>query len=144
MEAFMPKEARNLGETYRKASVDSFVAVVTSLHEANRGLAQGIASELSEYSKRSVGRAIEIQSQFLKQASDAYFSEVSRFARMVVGGYDTFMSQAEKLPAAHTPTPGGRRVAAQRAATSRKTGAAKRRSKSVKPKSRSKSARDKR
>src|SRR5262249_43135447 len=49
----MAKELKDIGEEYRKASQDSFASVIRSVGEIHRGF-QGIASEMTEQSKRSV------------------------------------------------------------------------------------------
>ena len=56
----MSRELQAIGEEYRKDSNDSFVSVVRSVGEINKSLL-GIASEMTEHSKRSVGRAFEMQ-----------------------------------------------------------------------------------
>jgi hypothetical protein len=56
----MAKELKDIGEEYRKASRDSFAQVVRSVGEIHRGF-QGIASEMTEQSKRSVGRPLNFK-----------------------------------------------------------------------------------
>jgi hypothetical protein len=62
----MRRDPRNINE-YRKASSDTFASVVRSFGELNGSL-QGIAEEMTETSKKSVGRAIEIQAELAKKA----------------------------------------------------------------------------
>ena len=61
----MRKELRNIAE-YKKPSNDAFASVARSFGEANNRL-KALAIE-------SVGRAVEIQSQFVAKAYDTYFS----------------------------------------------------------------------
>jgi hypothetical protein len=63
----MSRELQAIGEEYRKDSNDSFVSVVRSAGEINKSLL-GIASEMTEHSKRSVGRAFEMQAQLAKKS----------------------------------------------------------------------------
>jgi hypothetical protein len=58
----MAKELKNIGDEYRKASQDSFASVVRSVGEIQRSF-QGIASEMTEQSKRSLGQALELQAR---------------------------------------------------------------------------------
>ena len=58
---------------YRKPSGDAFASVVRSFGEANSRL-QALAIEV-------VGRAVEIQTQFVGKAYDTYISEVSKLGR---------------------------------------------------------------
>jgi hypothetical protein len=74
----MAKELKDIGEEYRKASKDSFASVVRSVGEIKRGR---IASEMTEQSKRSVGQALELQSQIAKKAYDTYISELSKLGQ---------------------------------------------------------------
>ena len=77
----MRKELKNIAE-YRKPSNDAFASVARSFGEANNRL-KALAVE-------SVGRAVEIQSQFVAKAYDTYISEISKFGRMFFVGYSTF------------------------------------------------------
>jgi len=118
----MPRETKK--ENYRKASDESFTSVVRSFSEVNRSL--------TEFSKASFGRAIEMQAQLAKKASESYFSEAAKLGQMFLVGYGRFGSRIEERPEG-IGTDGGnesatRRNAAHRMATERKTGAAKRRS----------------
>ena len=84
----MRRELKNIAE-YRKPSNDAF-AVVRSFGEANNRL-KALAVE-------SVGRAVEIQSEFVVKAYDTYISEISKFGRMFFVGYRTFTPQPQSLP----------------------------------------------
>jgi hypothetical protein len=84
----MRKELKNLAE-YRKPSNDAF-AVVRSFGEANNRL-KALAVE-------SVGRAVEIQSQFVANAYDTYISQISKFGRMFFVGFRTFTPRPQSLP----------------------------------------------
>ena len=128
----MRKELRNIAE-YKKPSNDAFASVARSFGEANNRL-KALAVE-------SVGRAVEIQSQFVAKSYDIYFSEVSKLGRMFFVGYSTFTPRLQSLPYANLnekkavdsqqrasaeakvyAEPARRRTAAQSMATKRKTG----------------------
>jgi len=127
----MRKELKNIAE-YKKPSNDAFASVARSFGEANNHF-QALAVE-------SVGRAVEIQSQFVAKAYDTYISQISRFGRMFFVGYRTFTPRPQSLPyanlnekAAGRPQaqlaeakvhaePVRRRTAAQSMPTKRKTG----------------------
>ena len=66
----------NIAE-YKKPRNDAFASVVRSFGEANSRF-QALAVE-------SVGRAVEIQSQFFGKAYDTYISEISKLGRMFIG-----------------------------------------------------------
>jgi hypothetical protein len=121
----MAKELKDIGDEYRKASRDSFASVVRSVGEIQRGL-QGIASEMTEQSKRSVGQTLELQTRIAKKAYDTYVSEVAKLGQMMFSGYQSFLNRTEEqLPnAGHS---GAQRTVAHRVSSSRKTGAAMRR-----------------
>jgi|RhiMethySRZTD1v2_1073278.scaffolds.fasta_scaffold96939_2 hypothetical protein len=129
----MAKELKDIGEEYRKASNESFASVIRSVNEIQRGF-QGIASEMTEQSKRSVGQALELQARIAKKAYDTYVSELTKLGQMIFSGYQTFLTRAgEALPNAGDlvkSASGSRaqRTAAHRVTGSRKTGAARRRS----------------
>ena len=127
----MRRELKNIAE-YRKPSNDAF-AVVRSFGEANNRL-KALAVE-------SVGRAVEIQSQFVAKAYDTYFSEISKFGRMFFVGYRTLTPQPQSLRYSNLnekkatdsqqrasaeakvhAEPARRRTAAQSIPTKRKTG----------------------
>ena len=102
----MAKELKDIGEEYRKASQDSFASVVRSVGEIQRGF-QGIAAEMTEQSKRSVGQALELQTRIAKKAYDAYVSELTKLGQMIFSGYQTFLTRAgEALRGrSHAPRP---------------------------------------
>ena len=127
----MRRELKNIAE-YQKPSNDAF-AVVRSFGEANNRL-KALAVE-------SVGRAVEIQSQFAANAYDTYISEISKFGRMFFVGFRTFAPRPQSLPHANlnekeavdsqqrasaeakvNAEPARRRTAAQSMPTKRKTG----------------------
>jgi hypothetical protein len=126
----MRKKLKSIAE-YRKPSNDAFASVVRSLGEANNRF-KALAVE-------SVGRAVEIQSQFVAKAYDTYISEISKFGRMFFVGYRTFTPRPQSLPHANlneqkavdsqqsaeakvNAEPARRRTAAQSMPTKRKTG----------------------
>ena len=94
------EEFQKAGEQFQKVGKDSFDASVRSLGEVNKGL-QGIAAELTDYSKKAVEdsmhafeqlisaktveQAIEIQSQYAKKAYETYIAEMSKLGEMYVG-----------------------------------------------------------
>ena len=55
----MQREFRKIGEDYRRANTEGFASIVRSMEEVNQGL-RGIVLEMTEYSKRSIGQALEI------------------------------------------------------------------------------------
>jgi len=132
----MQRELRKIGEEYRRANTEGFASIVRSMEEINRSMEEinqglrGIASEMTEYSKRSIGRALEIQAQL---------------ARMAFGPYDALIARAEalndtSLPVAVLTETSKRqrpRAVAQSAsvATKRKSGVVKRQTQSKKAKS---------
>src|SRR5215831_3303028 len=126
--ASMAKELKDIGDEYRKASQDSFAAVVRSVGEIQRSF-QGIASEMTEQSKRSVGQAIELQTRIAKKSYDTYVSELTKLGQMIFSGYQTFLTRTEEQHpnAARGLRSGAQRTAAHRVTSSRKTGAATRR-----------------
>ena len=127
----MRRELKNIAE-YKKPSNDAFASVVRSFGDANSRF-QALAVE-------SVGRAVEIQSEFVSKAYDNYISEISKLGRMFFVGYRTFTARPQELPhanlnekAADRPQallaeaevnaePARRRTAAQSMPTKRKTG----------------------
>jgi hypothetical protein len=117
---------------HTKPSNDAFASVARSFGEANNRL-KALAIE-------SVGRAVEIQSQFVSKAYDTYLSEVSKLGRMFFG-YSMFTARPRELPHANlnekkavdsqqstsdeaklNAEPARRRTAAQSVPTKRKTG----------------------
>ena len=125
----MSKELKNITE-YRKPSNDAFASVARSFGEANNRF-KALATE-------SVGRAVEIQSQFVAKAYDTYISEISKLGRMFFAGFSPFTARPQELllnkkRAADRPQaplaeakvnldPARRRTAAQSLTTKRKTG----------------------
>ena len=88
----MRRELKNIAE-YKKPSNDAFASVVRSFGEANSRF-QALAVE-------SVGRAVEIQSEFVSKAYDNYISEISKLGRMFFVGYRTFTARPQELPHAN-------------------------------------------
>ena len=88
----MRKELKNIAE-YKKPSNDAFASVARSFGEANNHL-KALAVE-------SVGRAVEIQSQFVAKAYNTYFSELSKLGRMFFVGYSTFTPRPQSMPYAN-------------------------------------------
>ena len=88
----MRRELKNIAE-YKNPSNDAFASVARSFGEANSRF-QALAAE-------SVGRAVEIQSQFVRKAYDTYISEISKLGRMFFVGYRTFTARPEELPHAN-------------------------------------------
>jgi phasin family protein len=95
----MAQEFKDIGEEYQRLSKDGFDAAVRSFGEVNKGF-QAIASEVTDYSKRtfddiiraweqflsakSLDQAFEIQSDYTKKAYDNYVAEVSKLGEMYV------------------------------------------------------------
>jgi len=112
----MQREFRKIGEDYR-GQHRGFASIVRSMEEVNQGL-RGIVSEMTEYSKRSIGQALEIQAQL---------------ARMAFGPYDALIARAEALKDASFTDQRPRAVAQSASvATKRKSGVVKRRTQSRK------------
>ena len=122
----MRNDLKNIAE-FKKPSNNAFASVVRSYREANSRF-QALAVE-------SVGRAVEIQSEFVAKAYHTYFSEISKLGRMFFVGYSTFTPRPQSLPYANTDSqlrasaeakvhaePARRRTAAQSMPTKRKTG----------------------
>ena len=128
----MRKELKSIAE-YRKPSNDAFASVARSFGEVNNRF-KALAIE-------SVGRAVEIQSQFVAKAYDTYISEISKLGRMFFAGYSPFTARPQGLPHANlnekkavdsqqsasaeakvNAEPARRRTAAQSLTTKRKTG----------------------
>ena len=128
----MRKELKNIAAP-TKPSNDAFGSLSRSFGEANTRF-KALAIE-------SVGRAVEIQSQFVANAYDTYISEISKFGRMFFVGYRTFTPRPLSLPYADldekravvsqqsasaeakvNAEPTRRRTAAQSMPTKRKTG----------------------
>ena len=85
----MRKDLKNIAE-YKKPSNDAFASVARSFGEANNRL-KALALE-------SVGRAVEIQSEFVAKAYHTYFSEISKLGRMFFVGYSTFTPPPQSIP----------------------------------------------
>ena len=110
----MRGDLKNIAE-YRKPSGDAFASIVRSFGEANSRL-QALAIE-------AVGRAVEIQSQFVGKAYDTYISEVSKLGRtFFVFARPQAANLNEKRPIGQVADPARRRIAAQTMSTERKTG----------------------
>src|SRR5262245_22765964 len=88
----MAKELKDIGEEYRRASQHSFASVVRSVGEIHR-IFQGVASEMTEQSRRSVGQALELQARIAKKAYDTYVSELTKLGQMIFSGYQTFLTR---------------------------------------------------
>ena len=127
----MRRELKNIAE-YKKPSNDAFASLVRSIGDANSRF-QALAVE-------SVGRAVEIQSEFVGKAYGNYISEISKLGRMFFVGYTTFTARPQELLHANlnekaadkpqaplakakvNPDPARRRTAAQRMTAKRKVG----------------------
>ena len=88
----MRRELKNIAE-YKKPNNHAFASVVRSFGEANNRF-QALAAN-------SVGRAVEIQSQFVGKAYDTYISEISKLGRMFFVGYRTFTARPQEQPHAN-------------------------------------------
>ena len=125
----MRKVSKNTAE-YKKPGT-RFGSVARSLGEANSRY-QALAVE-------SVGRAVEIQSQFIGKAYASYVAEASKIGRMFFAGYNVFIPSPRALPPANlnerkaadgrlssakakVNSKPRRRAAAQSMSTKRKTG----------------------
>src|SRR6478752_2367782 len=87
----MRRELENIAES-KKPSNDAFASIVRSFREANSRF-QALAVE-------SVGRAVEIQSQFCGKANDTYISEISKLGRTFIE-YRAFADRPHDLPYAN-------------------------------------------
>jgi hypothetical protein len=76
----MRRDLKNTGES-KKPDNDAFASVVRSFGKAN--------SRLQVLAIESVGRAVEIQSQFVGKAYDTYITALSQLGRMFFVGYRT-------------------------------------------------------
>src|SRR6476469_2364059 len=85
----MRKELKNIAGP-PKPSTNAFASLSRSFGEANTRF-KALAIE-------SVGRAFEIQSQFVAKAYDTYISEISKFGKMFFVGYRTFTPRPQSLP----------------------------------------------
>jgi len=125
----MRKVSKNTAE-YKKPGT-RFGSVARSFVDANSRY-QALAVE-------SVGRAVEIQSQFIGKAYASYVAEASKIGRMFFAGYNVFIPSPRALPPtnlnerkaadgrlssakAKVNSKPRRRTAAQNMSTKRKTG----------------------
>ena len=125
----MRKVSKNTAE-YKKPGT-RFGSVARSFVDANSRY-QALAVE-------SVGRAVEIQSQFIGKAYASYVAEASKIGRMFFAGYNVFIPSPRALPPANlnerkaadgrlssakakVNSKPRRRTAAQNMSTKRKTG----------------------
>jgi hypothetical protein len=92
-------DVQKFGEEFQRAGKDGFDASVRSLGEVHQGL-QAIAATVTGYSKKafedgtrafeqligakSFEQALEIQSQYAKNAFDAYVAQTSKLSEMYV------------------------------------------------------------
>src|SRR6478736_7876649 len=114
----MRRELKNIAE-YKKPSNDAFASVARSFGEANNRF-KALAVE-------SVGRAVEIQSQFVAKAYETYISEISKLGRMFFVGYRTFTPRPQELPHANLNEKAAARPQAQLAEAEVNADAARRR-----------------
>jgi hypothetical protein len=93
-------DVQKYGEEFQRVGKDGFDAAVRSFGEVNKGL-QAIAAEVTDYSKKafedgtrafeqllsakSFEQVIEVQSQYLRMAYDAYVAEWSKLGEMYAG-----------------------------------------------------------
>jgi hypothetical protein len=93
-------EQFKIGEAFQKVTKDNFDAAVRAYGEVHRGI-QAIVAEVTDYSKtafedatralekmvgaKSVEQAIEIQSQYAKNAYDTYIAQVSKLGDVYAG-----------------------------------------------------------
>src|SRR6516162_7837668 len=125
----MHKVSKNTAE-YKKPGT-RFGSVARSFVDANSRY-QALAVE-------SIGRAVEIQSQFIGKAYASYVAEASKIGRMFFAGYNVFIPSPRALPPANlnerkaadgrlssakakVNSKPRRRTAAQNMSTKRKTG----------------------
>ena len=86
----------NIAE-YNKPSNDAFASVVRSFGETN--------SRFQALVVQSVGRAVEMQSQFVGKAYDTYISEISKLGPSLLGHKDCHMpiSMKKESPTGRRP-----------------------------------------
>src|SRR5215472_18509207 len=93
-------DVQKYGEEFQRASKGGFDAAVHSFGEVNKGL-QAIASEVTEYTKKSFEdgtrafeqllraksfeEIIEVQSQYARMAYEAYVAELTKLGEMYAG-----------------------------------------------------------
>lgn len=94
----MATELRNTSDEFQKLGQSGFDATMRSYGEAGKGL-QAFAAEVTDYSKRafddclraweqllgakSIDRAVQIQSQYVKHAYDTHVAELTKLGEMV-------------------------------------------------------------
>src|SRR6516164_9879168 len=86
----MRKQPKNTAED-KKPGTHRFGSVARSFGEAN--------SRYRALAAESVGRAVEIQSQFVGKAYENYIAEMSKIGRMFFDGYNAFIPRPQALPA---------------------------------------------
>jgi hypothetical protein len=123
----MQREFSKIGEDYRRTNREGFASIIRSVGEVNQGL-RGIVSEMTEYSKRSIGQALEIQAQLARMAFGPYDALIARAEALRDGSFTDGMA-VTKTSKNQRP-----RAVAQSAsvATKRKSGVVKRRTRSRK------------
>jgi hypothetical protein len=93
-------DVQKFGEEFQRAGKDGFEAAVSSFGEVNKGL-QAIAAEVTAYSKKafedgtrafeqllsakSFEQVIEVQSQYVRMAYEAYVAELTKLGEMYAG-----------------------------------------------------------
>jgi hypothetical protein len=93
----MFESLQKANDDFRKIGKDNYDAALRSCGELNKGF-QAIAARMTDYSKhafndatrafeqlvgaKSIEHAIEIQSQYVKKAYDAWLAEASRLGEM--------------------------------------------------------------
>src|SRR6516162_5993062 len=124
----MRKVSKNTAE-YKKPGT-RFGSVARSFVDAN--------SRYQSLAVESVGRAVEIQSQFIGKAYESYVAEASKIGRMFFAGYNVFIPSPRALHLDERKAADGRlssakakvnskprrRTAAQNMSTKRKMGTA--------------------
>jgi len=92
-------EHSKIADEFQKVGKDSFDAAVRSYGDANKGF-QAIVAEVTNYSKKafedgtrafeqlvgakSVQHAVEIQSEYVKQAYEAHIAQMTKLGEMYV------------------------------------------------------------
>jgi hypothetical protein len=113
-------DVKRFSDEFQRAGKNGFDAAVSSFGEVSKGF-QAIAAELTAYSKqsfedgtrafeqllgaKSFEQVIEIQSQYARMASAAYFAELSKVGEMYAGltrnAYKPVEQAAAKAGVAH-------------------------------------------
>ena len=88
----MRKQPKNIAE-YKKSGTHRFGSVSRSFGEAN--------SRYQTLAVESVGRVVEIQSQFVGKAYKNYIAGMSKIGRMFFAGYNAFIPRPQALPPAN-------------------------------------------